>query len=71
MILEFRHVSRDYYHYKKHFYLYEKNRYPFFVEGTTTGFPIYSNIENGMGIMAGYAWSIDSIFVEEEKIFLD
>jgi len=71
VILEFRHISRDYYHYKKHFYLYEKNRYPFFVEGTTTGFPIYSNIENGMGILASYAWNIDSIFVEEELLFSD
>lgn len=68
LILEFRHVSQEYYQYKKHFYLYEKNRYPFFVEGTATAFSLYSNIENGMGIMAGYAYSIDSIFVEEEHI---
>lgn len=68
LILEFRHVSQEYYQYKKHFYLYEKNRYPLFVEGTATAFSLYSNIENGMGIMASYAYSIDSIFVEEENI---
>lgn len=71
LILEFRHVSREYYHYKKHFYLYVKNRYPYFVEGTATAFSFYSNIENGMGIMASYARSIDSIFVEEEKLLMD
>ncbi len=68
LILELRHVSQEYYQYKKHFYLYEKNRYPYFVEGTATAFSLYSNIENGTGIMASYAYSIDSIFVEEEKI---
>jgi len=68
IILELRHVSQEYYQYKKHFYLYEKNRYPYFVEGTATAFSLYSNIENGTGIMASYAYSIDSIFVEEEKI---
>jgi Domain of unknown function (DUF4249) len=71
LILEFRHVSREYYLYKKHFYLYVKNRYPYFVEGTATAFSFYSNIENGTGIMAAYAKSIDSIFVEEEKLFID
>ncbi len=68
IILELRHVSQEYYHYKKHFYLYEKNRYPIFVEGTATAFSFYSNVENGIGVMASYAHSIDSIFVEEKKI---
>lgn len=71
LILELRHVSHEYYKFKKHFYLYEKNRYPFFVEGTATAFSIYSNVENGLGIMAGYACHIDSIFVEEESFLLD
>lgn len=66
LILELRHISQEYYRFKKHYYLYEKNRYPFFVEGTATAISLYSNIENGLGIMAGYAYSIDSMFVEEE-----
>lgn len=68
LILELRHVSREYYRYKKQFYLYEESRYPFFVEGTATAISIYSNVVNGMGIVAGYACSMDSLFVEEERI---
>lgn len=70
VIIELRHVSREYYLYKKNFYLYEKNRYPFFIDGTATAFPAYTNIENGIGVMAALSTSIDSIQVEGDTIAL-
>lgn len=68
LVLELRHISQEYYRFKKHFYLYEKNRYPYFVEGTATAFSLYSNIENGQGVIGSYALSLDSIFVELDSI---
>lgn len=66
--IELRHVSEAYYRFIKDFYLYEKNRYAFFVEGTATAMNIYSNVENGFGIVAAYTSSVDSVFIEEEII---
>lgn len=68
LILDVRSISSDYYHFKKQFYLYERNRYPEFVEGVVSPFPIYSNVENGLGIFAGYSNRSDFIIVEEEEI---
>lgn len=68
LIVELRHVSRAYYHFKKSYYIYEKTRYPMFVEGVTTATSVYSNVVNGHGIYASYAASVDSLFVEEEQI---
>jgi len=51
-------------------YFYENSSYSDFIEGTATVYPIYSNVENGLGILASYSSSVDSIFVEEEKIIL-
>jgi hypothetical protein len=70
VIVELRHISKEYYMFKKSVYFYENSRYADFIEGTATVYPIYSNVENGLGIMASYASSCDSIFVEEEKIIL-
>ncbi len=66
--VELRHVSREYYLYKKQFYLYEKGRYPYFVEGTGIALSFYSNIENGYGVMASYSCRIDSVFSPAEFI---
>lgn len=68
VIVELRHISREYYRYKKDFYFYEKNLYPQFTDGTATAFSLYSNIENGMGIFGGYTVSIDSIWVPDARI---
>ena len=68
VIVELRHISREYYMFKKDFYFYEKNLYPQFTEGTASAFSIYSNIENGMGIFAGYTVSVDSIWVPDAII---
>ena len=68
VIVELRHISREYYMFKKDFYFYEKNLYPQFTEGTASAFSLYSNIENGMGIFAGYTASVDSIWVPDARI---
>jgi len=68
LIVELRHVSREYYMFKKDFYFYEKNLYTQFTEGTSTAFSLYSNIENGLGIFAGFTASVDSIWVPDAII---
>ncbi len=70
LIVELRHISEAYYKFKNSVYFYENSRYADFIEGTATVYPIYSNVENGLGIFASYTSSIDSLFVEEEKIIL-
>lgn len=54
-IVELRSVSYDYYRYKKQFYLYEQGTWANGLTNTTTPSPLYSNIENGNGIFAGYS----------------
>lgn len=71
VMIELRHISEAYYHFRKDFFLYEKNRYAFFVEGTATAMNIYSNVKNGFGIVAAYSSSFDSLFVEQEIIPVD
>lgn len=55
LILEFRSVSFDYYQYIRQRYLYETGRYPDFTAGVVPAASLYSNIENGYGIFAGYS----------------
>jgi hypothetical protein len=54
--VEFRTLSHCYYRYSKQLFLYEyNNEEPFFSGGVLTPFTLYSNIENGYGIFAGYS----------------
>ncbi len=69
LIAEFRHVSKEYYLFMKSRYFYENTRYADFIEGTSTAYPIYSNVENGLGIVAAYSSSMDSIFIEADTIY--
>lgn len=70
MVLEFRHISENYYNFKKHFYLYSKKRYPGFVEGTASYHHNYSNVKNGFGIIGAYSVTRDSIWIPEEHLQL-
>ena len=54
-VVELRSVTYDYYRYKKQFYLYNQGRWADGLTNTTPPSPLYSNIENGYGIFAGYA----------------
>ena len=53
-IVELRSVTYDYYRYQKQYYLYTEGKNADFME-TVTASPLYSNIENGYGIFAGYS----------------
>jgi hypothetical protein len=65
LLLEVRSISYDLYRYVKQISLYETSRYPDIVGGVVTTFPLYSNVENGYGIVAGYsAFISDTIFPE-------
>lgn len=55
-IVELRSVSEAYYNYRKQLDLYELGLYTGF-NGTLATFPLYSNIENGYGIFAGYSFA--------------
>jgi hypothetical protein len=54
-VVELRTVNYDYYRFRKQYYLYEQGRYADGVIETMTSAPLYSNIENGTGIFAGYS----------------
>jgi hypothetical protein len=70
LFAELRHVSEAYYRYKKQFYLYEKTRNLEFIEGTATTISNFSNVNNGRGIVAAYAWSIDSLLVPRDSVMV-
>jgi len=55
LTVELRSVSYDYYMYVKQLYLYETGRYPSIIGGVVTPFPLYSNVNGGYGIFAGYS----------------
>jgi len=66
-ILELRSVSYDYYRYAKQKYLYEVNFQPEFGRSNPT-FSLYSNINKGYGIFAGYASVFsDTLNIEKNK----
>jgi len=55
LIIEFRAISLNYYHFARSSYLYEQGRYPGSLEEQTKVFNLHSNIENGYGIFAGFS----------------
>lgn len=70
LVAELRHVSASYYHYKKQFYLYEKTSQVSSVEGTAISISNISNVTNGRGIVASYAWSADSLILPEDSLLI-
>lgn len=68
VVLELRSISYDYYKYTKDLYIYETGRHPTIVGGVVTPYQLYSNVEDGLGIFAGYSRVIsDTIFPETPK----
>jgi len=64
-VVELRSVTYDYYRYKKQYYLYEQGIWADGLTNTTAPSPLYSNIENGYGIFAGYSvFATDTITPE-------
>jgi hypothetical protein len=54
-ILEVRSVSYDYYQFARQKYLYDTGRFPEFGLSSNQAFQLYSNVNNGYGIFAGYS----------------
>jgi hypothetical protein len=65
--IEFRTLSHSYYKYTRQLFLYEyNNEDPVFSGVARTPFTLYSNIENGYGIFAGYS-SVTSNIIDPEQ----
>jgi hypothetical protein len=54
-ILEVRSVSYDYYQFARQKYLYDSGRFPEFGLSSNQAFQLYTNVQNGYGIFAGYS----------------
>jgi hypothetical protein len=64
-VVELRTVTYDYYRYQKQYYLYNKGRSADGLINIMTASPLYSNVENGNGIFAGYSvFTTDTITPE-------
>jgi len=48
-------VNYEYYMYVKQLYFYESGRFPDYIGSTLIAAPLFSNVENGYGIFAGYS----------------
>jgi len=68
LITELRHISAAYYRYRKQFYLYEKARNTQFIEGTAIALSNYTNVQNGMGVVAAYTPFIDSLHMPRDSV---
>lgn len=55
LVVELRTLSPEYYNYITQLYLYETGRYPDVFGDAARIHPLYSNVENGYGIFAGYS----------------
>lgn len=55
LIVELSTISEEYYEFLKSVYLYEQGRFPDFVNSPPPVFSVYSNIENGRGVFAGFS----------------
>lgn len=63
LILELRSVSKEYYLFSRQKYLYDSGRFPEFGLNPQAAYPLYSNVEGGYGIVAGYSMvATDTIF---------
>lgn len=63
----FRSISETYYKYKKKLLRHAENQYGDIWSGTGNPVTLFSNIENGYGIFAGYCEQVDTIKIAEWK----
>ena len=63
----FRSISETYYKYKKKLIRHIENQYNDMWYGSTNPVVLFSNIQNGYGIFAGYSEQIDTIKIKEWK----
>jgi hypothetical protein len=62
-VIELRHVTEDYYRFKKQLYLYEEGRYADGILNSMTNTNIYTNISNGYGIFAAYSSTVSDTII--------
>lgn len=65
LVYVLRRVTYDYYTYRKQAIKHYANQNSYFFEGLGQAVQMYSNVEGGMGIFAGYSQVIDSVYWEE------
>ena len=63
--IHFRSVSENYFLYKKKLILHFENQFGDIWDGTGNPVNLYSNVENGYGIFAGYSENTDTVIVNE------
>lgn len=68
LIIEFRSISYNYYRYKKQLYLYEQGQHANGLQSSITAFPLYSNVENGYGIFAGFSAIVSDTIIPEPYV---
>ncbi|VAW16127.1 hypothetical protein MNBD_BACTEROID03-1288 [hydrothermal vent metagenome] len=64
LIMHLRHVSKNYYEYNKTLTLHYENQFGDIWDGVGEPVPMFTNIENGYGIFAGYSEVTDTIYKE-------
>jgi len=67
-VIELRTVSYSYYRYWKQYYLYQQARYSDMLLSNQSAFPLYSNVENGYGIFAGYSTFVSDTITPEPYV---
>ena len=65
LFVHFRSVSENYFLYKKKLILHFENQFGDIWDGTGNPVNLYSNVENGYGIFAGYSENTDTVTVNE------
>lgn len=65
IIVEVRKTSYSYYQYRRTVLIQEMSKYPDFWNGMGSPISLYSNIDEGLGILASYSSIIDTINYEE------
>lgn len=65
LVVEFKTISYHYYQYLRQLYLYNFGRFPDFQFGPYKAFPLYSNVTNGMGIVAGYSKYVSELITPD------
>lgn len=62
LVIQLRKVSKNYYQYSKTLTRHLENQFSDIWDGVSQPAPVFSNVENGYGIFAGYASVNDTIF---------
>lgn len=64
VIIEVRTIDENYYHYIRQLYLFKNAINSITINGQQTPYPLFSNIDNGFGIFAGYSsYQTDTIYL--------